>query len=96
MFLYEEETTESKGRTEDDPQQSMLNLEDEIEKLKDHGLDVIIERETPMQILNLTLQEQHRNILEGLFSEDDDYADWIKVCNCKRGCSDETKTRKRH
>ncbi len=31
-----------------------------------------------MQILNLTLQEQHQNILEGLFSEKDDYADWIK------------------
>ncbi len=31
-----------------------------------------------MHILNLTLQEQHQNILEGLFSEEDDYADWIK------------------
>jgi hypothetical protein len=41
-------------------------------------LDLIIEVETPMQILNLTLQEQHKNILEGLFFEDDDYADWIK------------------
>jgi len=26
----------------------------------------------------LTLQEQHQNVLEGLLSEDDDYADWIK------------------
>jgi hypothetical protein len=33
----------------------MLNLENEIEKLKDHGLDLIIEREATMQILNLTL-----------------------------------------
>ncbi len=31
-----------------------------------------------MQILNLTLQEQHKNIREGFFSEDDDYVDWIK------------------
>ncbi len=31
-----------------------------------------------MQILNLTLQEKHQNVLEGLFYEDDDYADWIK------------------
>jgi hypothetical protein len=28
--------------------------------------------------LNLTLQEQHQNVLEGLLYEDDDYADWIK------------------
>jgi hypothetical protein len=51
----EENTTEFEGRTEDDPQQIMLNLEDEIEELKDHGLTLIIEREAPMQILNLTL-----------------------------------------
>jgi penicillin-binding protein-related factor A (putative recombinase) len=52
----------------------MLNLENKIEEFKDHGLDLIIKKETPMQILNLTLQEQHR-ILEGLFFENDDYAD---------------------
>jgi hypothetical protein len=53
----------------------MLNLENKIEKLKDHGLDLIIKGEAPMQILNLTLHEQHQNILEGLFSKDDDYVD---------------------
>jgi len=26
----------------------------------------------------LTLKKQHKNILEGLFFEDDDYVDWIK------------------
>ncbi len=31
-----------------------------------------------MQILNLTLQEQNKDILEGLFFEADDYVDWIK------------------
>jgi hypothetical protein len=41
-------------------------------------LDLIIEEEAPMQILDLTLQEQHQNVLEGLFFEDDDYVDWIK------------------
>ncbi len=74
----DEETTKYEGRTEDGPQEIMLNLENKIEELKDHGLDLIIEGEAPMQILNLTLQEQHQNILEGLFSKDDDYADWIK------------------
>ncbi len=31
-----------------------------------------------MQILNLTLQEQHQNILEGFFAKDNDYGDWIR------------------
>jgi hypothetical protein len=34
----------------------------------------------------LTLQEQHQNILEGFFSKDDDYADWIK-CATVEECS---------
>jgi hypothetical protein len=50
-------------------------LENQIEELKDHGLDLIIEKEMHMQILNLTLQEQHQNVLKGLLSEDDDYVD---------------------
>jgi hypothetical protein len=62
----------------------MLSLENGIEKLKDHGLDLIIEGDAPMQILNLTLQEQHQNIREGLFFENDDYADWIKCAAAKK------------
>ncbi len=52
-----EEMTKYEGRTEDGPQETILNLENEIEELKDHGLDLIIEEEALMQILNLTLQE---------------------------------------
>jgi len=52
-----------------------------MEELKDYGLDLIIEEGTLMQILNLTLQKQHKNILEGLFFEDDDYHDWIKCAS---------------
>jgi hypothetical protein len=74
----EEEITKYEKRTEDGPQETILNLENEIEQLKDHGLDLIIEEKALMQILNLTLQKQHQNILEGLFSKDDDYANWIK------------------
>ncbi len=54
-YSFEEETTKYEGRIEDGPQEIMLNLENKIEELKDHGLDLIIEGETPMQILNLTL-----------------------------------------
>jgi hypothetical protein len=60
-----------------------LNSENEIEELKDYGLDLIIEEETLMQILNLTLQEQHKKIMEGMFSNDDDYANWIKCAAAK-------------
>jgi hypothetical protein len=80
----EEETTKYEGRTENGPQEIMLSLENRIEELKDHGLDLIIERDAPMQILNLTLQEQHQNIREGLFFENDDYADWIKCAAAKK------------
>jgi len=58
-------------------------LENQIEELKDHGLDLIIEKEMHMQILNLTLQKQHQNVLKGLLSEDDDYVDWIKCVAAK-------------
>ncbi len=44
----EDKITKYEGKTEDGPQESILNLENEIEKLKDYGLDVIIEEETPM------------------------------------------------
>jgi hypothetical protein len=73
-----EEITEYEGKTKDGPQETILNLENEIEELKDHGLDLIIEEEAPMQILNLTQQKQHKNIMEGLFYKDDDCVDWIK------------------
>jgi hypothetical protein len=59
-------------------QWQMDSTKDQIEELKDQGLDVIIEEETLKQILDLTLQEHHQNVLEGLFSKVDDYVNWIK------------------
>jgi hypothetical protein len=58
-FFSKKETIEYEGRIEDGPQDIMLNLENEIEELKDHELDLIIEGEAAMQIFNLTLWEQH-------------------------------------
>ncbi len=43
-----EEITEYEGRIEDGPQETILNRDKEIEELKDHGLDLIIEEEAPM------------------------------------------------
>jgi hypothetical protein len=78
-FSFKEDITKYEGKTKDDPQETILNLENQIEKLKDHRLDLIIEEEAPMQILNFTLQEQHQNIFKGLFFEDDDYTNLI-IC----------------
>jgi hypothetical protein len=43
---YEEEI-------EDDPQEVLLNLKNHIEELKDHGMDLMVDKEAPMQMLNL-------------------------------------------
>jgi hypothetical protein len=40
----EEGIIKYEGKAKDDPQEILLNLEDHIEKLKDHGMDLIIER----------------------------------------------------
>jgi hypothetical protein len=52
-FSSKEETTKYEGRIE--PTRDHAKFGEQIEKLKDHGLDLIIEKETPMLILNLTL-----------------------------------------
>lgn len=73
-----EDVVEYTGKVEDDPQKILLNLGNQIEELRDQGMDFIVEKEMPMLILHLILQEQHQNILEWQFIEDDDYAYWIK------------------
>jgi hypothetical protein len=78
LLKFEEDVIGYEGKIEDGSHETILNLEKQIEELKDHELDLIIEEEAPMQILNLKLQEQHQNFLEGLLSEDDDYVDWIR------------------
>ncbi len=59
-------------------------------------MDLIIEGEAHMQILNLTLQEQRQNILEGLFSKDDDYVDWIKCVAVEEGAWTQHRFKKKH
>jgi hypothetical protein len=43
---YEEEI-------KDDPQEVLLKFKNHIEELKDHGMDLMVDKETPMQMLNL-------------------------------------------
>jgi hypothetical protein len=56
-FSSKEDVRGHEGKIEDGSQETILNLEKQIEELKDYGLDLIIEEEALMQILNLTLQE---------------------------------------
>ncbi len=41
---------------EDDPQRVLLSLESQIEKQKDHGMDLPVDKKTPMQMLNWILK----------------------------------------
>jgi hypothetical protein len=50
-----EDVVEYEGNVEDDPHEIQLNLGNHIEKLKDHMMDLIVEKEAPMQILDLIL-----------------------------------------
>jgi len=72
----------------------LMNLGNQIEELRDHEMDLIIKEEGPMQILNLALQEQHQKVLGGLFTEDDDYADWIKCAIVEEDALMQQKLRK--
>jgi hypothetical protein len=55
LLKFEEGVIGYEGKIEDGSQETILNLEKQIEELKDHELDLIIEEEAPMQILNLKL-----------------------------------------
>jgi hypothetical protein len=40
---FEDNIVEYEGKAKDDPQEILLNLENQIEKLRDHEMDLIIE-----------------------------------------------------
>jgi hypothetical protein len=62
---FEEDITKYEGNVEDDPQEILLNLENQIEELKDHRMDLIIEEETSMQIMNY--KNNIKTFLKGCF-----------------------------
>jgi hypothetical protein len=47
-------------------------------KFEDTGLEQLVMREGPQQILQLTLQEQMDRLMKEEAGDSDDYADWIK------------------
>ncbi len=48
-------------------------------------MDLVINKEAPMQILNLILEDHDKDILEGQLTEDDAYVDWFKCVDKGRG-----------
>jgi len=54
---FDEDVVEYEGKVENDPREILLNLGNQIEELKDRRMDLIVEKEVPMQILNLIIQE---------------------------------------
>jgi hypothetical protein len=52
---FNDEMMQFQAKVEDGPQKVMHNLENRIEELRDHGMDMVIDKEAPMQILNLLL-----------------------------------------
>jgi hypothetical protein len=46
--FFKEDIVEYEGKAKDGPQEILLNLENQIEEIRDHGMDSIIEEEVPM------------------------------------------------
>ncbi len=57
-----DEMMESQEKVKDHPQKVLHNMENQIEELKDHGMDMVIDKETTTQNFNLILQEQIRTL----------------------------------
>ncbi len=61
-----------------------MSVEDNlIEEQNDHGMNQVMEDESPMQMFDLVLQGQQNKLLEGLYTKDDFYADWIQYVQAK-------------
>ncbi len=45
---FDEDVVEYEGKVEDDPHEILLSLGNQIEELKDHMMDLIVEKEMPM------------------------------------------------
>jgi hypothetical protein len=45
---FDEDVVEYEGKVEDDPHKILLSLGNQIEELKDHMMDLIVEKEMPM------------------------------------------------
>jgi hypothetical protein len=56
---YDEEMMVYEEKTKGDLQQVLLILENQIDELKDHEMDLLVDEEAPMQMLNLILNEHH-------------------------------------
>ncbi len=72
-FLFKEDLSEVEGNADDNLYKILPIKKIMIEKLNNHGMNEVVEDETPMQILNLVLRKQQQKLLEGWYIKDDDY-----------------------
>jgi hypothetical protein len=71
----ESETDSNEGSDEGSQQESSVEVESEF---GDTGLEILVNREGPRQILQITLQNQANEVIKEELSDADDYADWIR------------------
>lgn len=83
-FLFKEDLSEAKGNANDNLYKIWPIEEIMIEKLNNHGMNEVMEDETPMQMLNLVLQEQQQKLLEG-------WAQRMMITTLDSACSGRTK-----
>ncbi|CAM6074071.1 unnamed protein product [Sphagnum tenellum] len=71
---------ESDTKTDSDSKEELQSVEamDEESELADLGLEELVLKEGPQQILQLTLQDQTDGFMREEISDSDDYADWIQ------------------
>ncbi len=63
-FQFNEDFNELIKDANGDPKGILQNLEAKIERLNDHGMDLMAPKKAPKKMINLILQDQYQNLLE--------------------------------
>jgi len=79
MIPFSQGNLKEKEQNEDNNLYRILSIKEIlIEKLNDYGMNKVVENETLMQMFNLVLHGQQQKLLEGLYTKDNVYGDWIQ------------------
>ncbi len=77
-FIFDPKMNDFENEVDDDHEMIFLHNEEvSLEDLMGQGLDALIQKEAPTHMVNLILQQQHKNLLEGQLTKENDYQDWI-------------------
>jgi len=72
-FIFDSEMNDSESDAYDVHEMVLHNEQRSMEYLMDQGLNDLIEGEAPTSMVNLILQQQHKNLLEGQLNFLNDY-----------------------